>query len=195
MENPRLVFEEACIYLLTYIAYVAVFLIFTYYCGASIALFYNNFLKKKQTISDSDVSYLNQTYGTDTSLIEGLGSVLDFFNAFIPSNILILIFLAVPYLLQFFLIYLMKRKKTNRNDLKVYISKAVTSITSSISSLMFFITAILVIGFFYIGFVLKMWASGLIGFFFFMGLGYIVITFVIFFMDKSIASIVKKTIY
>jgi len=195
VENPRLVFEEACIYLLTYIAYVAVFLIFTYYCGASIALFYNNFLKKKQTISDSDVSYLNQTYGTDTSLIEGLGSVLDFFNAFIPSNILILIFLAVPYLLQFFLIYLMKRKKTNRNDLKVYISKAVTSITSSISSLMFFITAILVIGFFYIGFVLKMWASGLIGFFFFMGLGYIVITFVIFFMDKSIASIVKKTIY
>lgn len=195
MENPRLVFEEACIYLLTYIAYVAVFLIFTYYCGASIALFYNNFLKKKQTISDSDLSYLNQTYGADTSLIEGLGSVLDFFNAFIPSNILILIFLAVPYLLQFFLIYLMKRKKTNRNDLKVYISKAVTSITSSISSLMFFITAILVIGFFYIGFVLKMWASGLIGFFFFMGLGYIVITFVIFFMDKSIASIVKKTIY
>ena len=195
MENPRLVFEEACIFLLTYIAYVAAFLIFTYYCGASTTLFYNNFLKKKQTISDSDVSYLNQTHGTDTSLIEGLGSVLDFFNAFIPSNILILIFLAIPYLLQFFLIYLMKRKKTNRNDRKVYISKAVTSITSSISCLMFFITAILIIGVFYIGFVLKMWTSGLIGFFFFMGLAYIVITFLIFFMDKSIASIVKKTIY
>lgn len=73
-------------------------------------------------------------------------------------------------------------------------SNAVTSITSAISSLMFFITSILIIGVFYIGFGLKMWVSGLMGFFFIMSLIYVAITFIFFFMDKKITSIVKKAI-
>ncbi|MFV5513794.1 hypothetical protein [Acinetobacter gerneri] len=194
MPNPRLIFEEACIYLFTYIGYVASFLGFTYYWGAYITSIYNKHLRQNKTISDSDLNYLNQNYGNDSQLIEGLGSVLDFFNSFIPSNILILIFLTVPYLLQFFLLFLMKHKKTNRNDYKVYMSNAITSITSAISSLMFFITAILAVSVLYIGFCLKMWVSGLIIFFFLMAVVYIIVTFAIFFMDKMIASIVKKTV-
>lgn len=195
MKNPILIFEEACIYLLTYIVYVASFLGFTYYCGATITSLYNKYFPKNQTISDSDINYLNKTYGNDTQLITGLESVLDFFNSFIPSNILILIFLAVPYFLQFILISLMKHKQTNRNNFKVHISNAMTSITSAISSLMFFITAILIIGTLYIGFVLGMWTSGLIGLFFSMGTIYILPTFTLFFIDKVIAGIIKKKIY
>lgn len=195
MENPRLVFEEACMYLITYIAYIGTFLVFTYNFGSIATDFYNKFSHNNQKISDSDLNYLNQTFSHDKNLIDGLGSVLDFFNSFIPSNILILVFLIVPYLLQFFLLSLMKRKKTNRNDYKVYVSNAVTSITSSISSLMFFITAVLAIGVCYIGFALKMWTSNLIGFFLLMFVTYTILTFFIFFMDKQIASIVKKIIY
>ncbi|MCS4298904.1 MULTISPECIES: hypothetical protein [Acinetobacter] len=149
MRNPTLFLHELFIYSLVYFFYTLLaFLVFSF-LGPII----NGDGGKKEVSKsrgDSNVECLTQNYGEDNFVYGLANNVLDFVNAFIPSNSTVLVFLFVAYLIYLIFVVYIKNKKPAVNSSVVYAAKAFGSIGTGINSLVYFITATFVISYFFL---------------------------------------------
>lgn len=185
MKLTGLKLEEAGVWLATYLVLVTLFLLCVAFFGDKIRFFFESDNKVK-VFSSADMKYLEETYGQENHTYVYINNVLDFLGAYIPGNTLILIFLSTVYLLYLFTVKYIEHYKKSRNSYLVYFANALGSISSSVSSLIVFITSVLFLGLIYVCYI------GLfLGYVFWLLLVfliiYLVISLSIFLLDKSLA--------
>lgn len=191
MKLTRLKLEEAGIWLATYVTLLTLFLICVAFFGDKIKSFLEN-EQKINALSSEDIKYLEKTYGQENPAYTYINNVLEFIGAYIPSNILILLFFIAVYILYFLTVKYIEKYKPSRNSYIVYFANALSSIASSVSSLMVFITSVLLLGIVYVCYV------GLfLGHIFWLVLIFIILYLIfsmfIFLLDKSLAEKIKKS--
>lgn len=191
MKITRLQLEEAGIWLATYVTLVTMFLICVAFFGDKIKSSLDS-EEKINALSSEDIKYLEVTYGTENPAYTYINNILDFIGAYIPSNILILLYIMVVYFLYFIIVYSIRNRKISRNSYFAFFINALSSIASGVCSLMFFITSVLLLSIVYVCYV------GLfLGHIFWLVLIFIILYLIlssfIFLLDKSLADIIKKS--
>ncbi|MEQ1065049.1 hypothetical protein ABLB96_08745 [Acinetobacter sp. XH1741] len=192
MKSTVLKIEEAGIWLVTYLGAILVFFCIVALFGEKVKNFFESRSKVK-ALSDNDFNYVSSTYGETNNSYVYINNILDFLNSYIPSNILILLFLGIIYFLYLLTVGYIKNIKPNRNSYLIYFSNALASIASGVCSLMFFITSTLIISTVFIVSV-GMLSSNIFLFVLCFTIIYITLTIFIFFVDKSLSEAVNKSV-
>ncbi|MFY5898224.1 hypothetical protein [Acinetobacter pittii] len=195
MSIKKFSFREIIAYSVTYIIYTSLsFIIFAFWGG----MINNSSEKVEETRikqeKSADTICLENHYGENNILYGFINNIFEFVNAFIPSKVTIILFIFFAYLIYFFMSIWIVHIKSKRNDFKVYVTKAIGSIASGVSSLVYFITATLFISFIGLQFVhkcinkIKIQAGSML-------LIYIMLSIFIFILDQHIEDNFKNLIY
>ena len=140
--------KEFLCYMFTYLLYTLFFLIFI---SSKLGGLIDGFLNKKSDVlskTDNEI-FMQQIENSDLNL-EKANSILNFINAYIPSNGWIIVFMGIAFLIFMILVSIAEKKGLQRYSYRTFIIMAFSSIASGASSLILLINAILMLGFGYI---------------------------------------------
>lgn len=161
--------------------------------GDLLTKIFSNFFQEKQVKIQSSEQLINEMKEQGYDL-EKIATILDFVNSFIPSNLMVLAFIALSFIIFMILSTRIINKGAHRYSSIVFITYAFGSISSGLSTIVLFITSFLIISLIYTTLVLKtlyLEINSLISIF---TLLYVIICFSVIIIEKSLLFGVSKKI-
>ncbi len=177
--------KEFFCYVLTYTFYTFLFLCLI---SSKLGQIIDTLLNKRNNFLDknNDDILLQQAENSHIN-IDKANAILDFINAYIPSNGWIIVFLGMAFLIFMILINIKKNKELKRYSYWVFIIMAFGSIASGASSLILLINAVLILGFGYIKFFTEINILAIDIFFITMLVIYTIIAYATLYVEKTLS--------
>ena len=189
MKVNSLILKKIIAFATVYLFYALSFFIFLGYFGSQI-----DPVKSSTKDSQLNMKCVMDQYGNENQLYNFINNVFDFLNALIPSKMSMLIFLFCSYVLYFLFVLYVDQKPVDRNSWRIYYAKAMGSIASGLSSLIYFITASLMIILSYSIYKFSCLIALNVSLFV-MTIVYMVISFFIFLLDEYCTQVLNRVDY